>query len=213
MRRISAVRGAKLLPTNECCKSTSRIKNLCQGGPCANGSEENLRPSCPWVGRSKSLATIYASSMAYERVSIVILLYKEERMLKVLMSMLVVMAIVALTPSTASARLFRRANRSNGTTSNYYRTNYSTTTTTTSTQTTSVTQSDVSTAQGVANLMARYNRVGHFGGNPGYEGCGCGSTPQAAYSICCYGNSGMTTVDVGYAQASNGMWFCCRRYQ
>src|SRR5947209_8521650 len=61
------------------------------------------------------------------------------------------------------------------------------------------------TAQGVANLMASYNRVGHFGGNPGYEGCGCGATPQAAYSICCYGNSGMATVDVGYAQGSNGM--------
>ena len=69
------------------------------------------------------------------------------------------------------------------------------------------------TAQGVANLMARYNRVGHFGGNPGYEGCGCGATPAAAYSICCYGNSGMATVDVGYAQGSNGMWYCCRRYR
>jgi len=69
------------------------------------------------------------------------------------------------------------------------------------------------TAQGVANLMASYNRVGHFGGNPGYEGCGCGATQQAAYNICCYGNSGMATVDVGYAQGSNGMWYCCRRYR
>jgi hypothetical protein len=70
-----------------------------------------------------------------------------------------------------------------------------------------------STAQGVANLMASYNRVGHFGGNPGYEGCGCGATPQAAYSICCYGNSGMATVDVGYAKSASGMWYCCRRYR
>lgn len=69
------------------------------------------------------------------------------------------------------------------------------------------------TAQGVANLMASYNRVQHFGGNPGYEGCGCGATQQAAYNICCYGNSGMATVDVGYAQGSNGMWYCCRRYR
>jgi hypothetical protein len=69
------------------------------------------------------------------------------------------------------------------------------------------------TAQGVANLMASYNRVGHFGGNPGYEGCGCGATPAAAYAICCYGNSGMTTVDVGYARSANGMWYCCRRYR
>jgi hypothetical protein len=70
-----------------------------------------------------------------------------------------------------------------------------------------------STAQGVANLMAANNRVGHFGGNPGYEGCGCGPTPQAAYAICCYGNSGMATVDVGYAQSASGMWYCCRRYR
>ena len=69
------------------------------------------------------------------------------------------------------------------------------------------------TAQGVANIMATNSRVGHWGGNPGYEGCGCGATPEAAYSICCYANSGMATVDVGYAQARNGMWYCCRRYR
>ena len=69
------------------------------------------------------------------------------------------------------------------------------------------------TAQGVANIMAARNSVGHWGGNTGYEGCGCGATPAAAYSICCYANSGMATVDVGYAQAANGMWYCCRRYR
>lgn len=69
------------------------------------------------------------------------------------------------------------------------------------------------TAQGVANIMAARGMVGHFGGNPGYEGCGMGATPQAAYSICCYGNSGMATVDVGYAKGANGMWYCCRRYR
>lgn len=69
------------------------------------------------------------------------------------------------------------------------------------------------TAQGVANIMASRGMVGHFGGNPGYEGCGMGATPQAAYNICCYGNSGMATVDVGYAQGANGMWYCCRRYR
>jgi hypothetical protein len=69
------------------------------------------------------------------------------------------------------------------------------------------------TAQGVANIMASYGRVGHWGGNPGYEGCGMGVTPEAAYNTCCYGNSGMATVDVGYAQGSNGWWYCCRRYR
>ncbi len=68
------------------------------------------------------------------------------------------------------------------------------------------------TAQGVANIMARLGQVGHHGGNPGYEGCGMASTPQAAYNICCYANQPWKTVDVGYAQGSNGMWFCCRRY-
>jgi len=68
-------------------------------------------------------------------------------------------------------------------------------------------------AQGVANIMASRNQVGHWGGNPGYEGCGCGVTAQAAYATCCYANSGMATVDVGYAQAANGMWYCCRRYR
>lgn len=69
------------------------------------------------------------------------------------------------------------------------------------------------TAQGVANIMAARNQVGHWGGNPGYEGCGCGPTPQAAYAICCYANSGMATVDVGYARSASGMWYCCRRYR
>lgn len=69
------------------------------------------------------------------------------------------------------------------------------------------------TAQGVANIMARLGRVGHFGGNPGYEGCGSGGSPQAAFNNCCYARSGMATVDVGYAQGGNGTWYCCRRYR
>ena len=69
------------------------------------------------------------------------------------------------------------------------------------------------TAQGVANIMARLRRVGHWGGNPGYEGCGYGATQALAYNICCYANSEMTTVDVGYAQDASGNWYCCRRYK
>lgn len=72
---------------------------------------------------------------------------------------------------------------------------------------------DNSSAQGVANAMAERNSVGHFGGNSGYEGCGSGSTPEQAYRNCCFANSGMATVDVGYAQGHNGKWFCCRRYR
>lgn len=68
------------------------------------------------------------------------------------------------------------------------------------------------TAQGVADIMAYYGRVGHWGGNPSYEGCGMAQTKEGAYAICCYANSGMRTVDVGYAQGKSGYWFCCRRY-
>ena len=82
----------------------------------------------------------------------------------------------------------------------------------TSVQATAVSYS-TSTAQGVANLMAASNRVGHWGGNRGYEGCGCGVSPAAAYNTCCYANSGMATVDVGYARSASGMWYCCRRYR
>lgn len=78
---------------------------------------------------------------------------------------------------------------------------------------TSSSVSNNSTAQGVAEMMAQRGTVGHFGGNSGYEGCGSGSTPDAAYRNCCYANSGMSTVDVGYAQGRNGQWFCCRRYR
>jgi hypothetical protein len=68
-------------------------------------------------------------------------------------------------------------------------------------------------AQGVANIMASRGVVGHFGGNPGYEGCGMASTRDGAYRICCYANSGMRDADVGFARGRNGMWFCCRRYR
>jgi len=73
---------------------------------------------------------------------------------------------------------------------------------------------DTSSAQGVAEGMARKNWVGHFGGHGGmYEGCASGSTKEQAYNNCCFANdSSLKTVDVGYAQNNNGRWFCCRRY-
>lgn len=125
---------------------------------------------------------------------------------KLRVAILMLLAISAGLPSFAFAGPFRRYSR---------RASYSsTTTTTTASRTTAipVSSSQTATAQGVAQLMAQYGRVGHFGGNPGYEGCGSGGSPQAAYNNCCYANSGMATVDVGYAQGSNGMWYCCRRY-
>jgi len=76
-----------------------------------------------------------------------------------------------------------------------------------------VAQSSTSTAQGVAEICARRGRLQHMGGNPyQYEGLGMASTREGAYRACCYANSGMKTMDVGYAQDSRGRWYCCRRY-
>ena len=72
---------------------------------------------------------------------------------------------------------------------------------------------NTSTAQGVAEIQARQGRVGHHGGNSGYEGCGSGSTPEAALANCCYSRSNMTVVDQGTAQAANGQWYATKRYR
>ena len=72
---------------------------------------------------------------------------------------------------------------------------------------------DNTSAQGVANTMASRNCVSHFGGHYNtYEGCGSGWTQNEAYNNCCYSNSGMSVVDVGYAKSKYGMWYCCKRY-
>lgn len=69
-----------------------------------------------------------------------------------------------------------------------------------------------STAQGVAEMMARSGQCCHFGGNSGYEGVGTGSTPEKALNNCCYSRSGMRVVDQGVACGRNGRWFACKRY-
>ena len=111
---------------------------------------------------------------------------------------LLVCGMLLLVANTAEARLFRRSNGGNYTYSQAQA---------------APAGHSTSTAQGVAQIMATCGRVGHWGGNPGYEGCGMGATPAAAYNTCCYANSGMATVDVGYARGASGMWFCCRRYR
>jgi hypothetical protein len=118
-------------------------------------------------------------------------------------SMLVVLVVGLFCCGVAEAKPRRYYSNTN---SNYYSNKAST-------YTSSVGANDTSSAQGVAEIMARTGRVGHWGGNRGYEGCGSGSSQESAYRNCCYSNSGMTTVDVGYAQGRNGQWYCCRRYR
>jgi len=113
---------------------------------------------------------------------------------------LLVCGLLLLVANTAEAR---RSRRSSG--GNY--------TYTQSVQAAAPAGHSTGTAQGVAQIMATCGRVGHWGGNSGYEGCGMGASQAAAYNGCCYANSGMTTVDVGYARSASGMWFCCRRYR
>ena len=49
--------------------------------------------------------------------------------------------------------------------------------------------------------MALRNCVSHYGGhNNTYEGCGSDGQNDA-YNNCCYSNSGMTVIDVGYTQS------------
>ena len=67
------------------------------------------------------------------------------------------------------------------------------------------------TAQDAAWHMARIGRIGHFGGNPGYEGVGAGMSPQAAEMNCCFRNRWQPR-EVGLAQGANGTWFACCRY-
>lgn len=67
-------------------------------------------------------------------------------------------------------------------------------------------------AQAVAEACAREGRLAHRGGHYGHEGLGMASTKEGAYRNCCFANSGMADADVGFAQGSNGMWYCCRRY-
>jgi len=83
--------------------------------------------------------------------------------------------------------------------------------TTNNQQTHPVAQAFLGTAQGVANHLASLGRIGHFGGNPyAYEGVGMGSTPDQALMNCC--NNGGVVADSGVCQASNGMWYACKRY-
>jgi hypothetical protein len=66
-------------------------------------------------------------------------------------------------------------------------------------------------AQNAANYMASICRMGHFGGNSGYEGVGAGSSPYQAEMNCCFRQK-WTPREVGLAQGANGVWYACCRY-
>jgi len=74
----------------------------------------------------------------------------------------------------------------------------------------SVVRGSTTTAAGVAAIQAEQCRLGHHGGNVGYEGVGSGPTPEAALANCC--NNGGRVIDQGVARGRDGWWYACRRY-
>lgn len=73
-------------------------------------------------------------------------------------------------------------------------------------------QLSTSSAQGVAEIQARRNSMGHCGGNSGYEGVGFSSiSADAAIRNCCYWGQ-RTPVEIGVAKGRSG-WFACVRYR
>lgn len=73
-------------------------------------------------------------------------------------------------------------------------------------------QPSTSSAQGVAEIQARRNSMGHCGGNSGYEGVGfSSSSSDAAIRNCCYWGQ-RTPIDIGVARGKSG-WFACVRYR
>ena len=76
---------------------------------------------------------------------------------------------------------------------------------------------DTSSAQGVAEAMARSRSTRHFGGNAGREGVGIGMTRDQAIRNCCYHPENgrrdpkIEIRDVGAARGGDGRWYACIR--
>lgn len=81
----------------------------------------------------------------------------------------------------------------------------------TSSTTKTTVRGSTATAQGVAEIQAAEGRMGHRGGNRGYEGVGVGNTPEAALAACC--NNGGAVIDQGVALGRDGRWYACKRYR
>lgn len=70
-------------------------------------------------------------------------------------------------------------------------------------------------AQRKAEIMASRHFCGHIGGDFGggtHEGCGMSSTRESAIQNCCYWGQ-LTPIEIGVAQAPNGLWYACVFYQ
>ena len=70
----------------------------------------------------------------------------------------------------------------------------------------------VSGAQADADQMAAAGRLRHSGRAACREGIGCGSTPEAALSNCCYWGR-YPVREKAVARGANGRWFAVVRYR
>ena len=70
----------------------------------------------------------------------------------------------------------------------------------------------VSGAQADADTMASTGRLRHSGRATCREGIGCGSTPDAALSNCCYWGR-FPVREKAVARSANGRWFAVVRYR
>jgi hypothetical protein len=122
------------------------------------------------------------------------------------MRVVAAMAVILALGSTADAGPFRRYVSRSTTTS---RTGDACGVTSSTTRTT--VRGATATAQGVAEIQAAEGRMGHRGGNRGFEGVGVGSTPEAALANCC--DNGGAVIDQGVALGADGRWYACKRYR
>ena len=70
----------------------------------------------------------------------------------------------------------------------------------------------VTSAQADADTMAATGRLRHSGRAACREGIGCGSTPEAALSNCCYWGR-YPVREKAVARGANGRWFAVVRYR
>jgi hypothetical protein len=70
----------------------------------------------------------------------------------------------------------------------------------------------VSGAQADADQMAATGRLRHSGRATCREGIGCGSTPEAALSNCCFWGR-YAVREKAVARGANGRWFAVVRYR
>ena len=70
----------------------------------------------------------------------------------------------------------------------------------------------VTSAQADADTMAASGRLRHSGRATCREGIGCGSTPEAALSNCCYWGR-YPVREKAVARGANGRWFAVVRYR